>query len=82
MGTAERDASEYDTAWFVGVTPIDNPRYVVAVMIVDGGVAGKVAAPAVRNIMQYLLPSEPVTPVRPGGASRPAINSAIEEDDS
>jgi penicillin-binding protein 2 len=81
-GTAERDASEYDTAWFVGVTPIDNPRYVVAVMIVDGGVAGKVAAPAVRNIMQYLLPSEPVTPVRPGGASRPAINSATEEDDS
>ena len=81
-GTAERDASEYDTAWFVGVTPIDNPRYVIAVMIVDGGVAGKVAAPAVRNIMQYLLPSEPVTPIRPGGSSRPEILSASEEDDS
>ena len=71
-GTAERDASEYDTAWFIGVTPIDNPRYVVAVMIVDGGVAGKIAGPAVRNIMQYLLPNEPITPVRPGGAPTPA----------
>ena len=70
-GTAERDASEYDTAWFVGVTPIDNPRYVVAVMIVDGGIAGKVAAPAVRNIMQFLLPNEPITSIRPGGPATP-----------
>ena len=78
-GTAERDASEYDTAWFVGVTPIDNPRYVVAVMIVDGGIAGKVAAPAVRNIMQFLLPNEPITPIRLGG---PATPDEVTEDES
>lgn len=79
-GTAERDASEYDTAWFVGVAPIDNPRYVVAVMIVDGGVAGKIAAPAARNIIQYLLPNEPITPVRPGGFSTPEEVAAAGED--
>lgn len=71
-GTAERDASKDNTSWFIGIAPIDNPRYVVAVMIVDGGIAGRVAAPAARNIMQYLLPNEPVTPVRPGGAATPA----------
>ncbi|MDH5374002.1 MAG: penicillin-binding transpeptidase domain-containing protein, partial [Acidimicrobiia bacterium] len=76
-GTAERDASEYSTAWFVGIAPIDNPRYVVAVMIVDGGIAGNVAAPAVRNIMQYLLPNEPITSIRPGGPATPS--AAIDE---
>lgn len=70
-GTSERDVSEDNTAWFVGVTPIDDPRYVVAVMIVDGGLAGTVAAPVARNIMQYLLPNEPVTSIRPGGAATP-----------
>lgn len=79
-GTAERDASAYDTAWFVGVAPIDNPQYVVAVMIVDGGIAGRVAAPAVRNILQYLLPNEPITPVRPGGLPEPADTSDESED--
>ncbi len=71
-GTSERDVSEDNTAWFIGVTPIDNPRYVVAVMIVDGGLAGRVAAPVARNIMQYLLPNEPITSIRPGGAATPA----------
>ncbi len=70
-GTAERDADQFNTSWFVGVAPISNPRYVVAVMIVDGGSAGKVAAPAARNILQYLLPNEPVTSIRPGGAGTP-----------
>ncbi len=71
-GTAERDADTFNTSWFVGVAPISSPQYVVAVMIVDGGGAGKVAAPAARNIFQYLLPNEPVTAIRPGGAATPA----------
>jgi penicillin-binding protein 2 len=75
-GTAERDASDYSIAWFIGIAPIDNPRYVVVVMVVDGGVAGKVAAPAARNIMQYLLPNEPITPIRPGG---PAVPDDVED---
>ena len=51
-------------------------------MIVDGGIAGRVAAPAVRNIMQYLLPNEPITPIRSGGATGPVDSTDDAEGDS
>ncbi len=53
------------TAWFVGVAPIDAPRWVVAVMVDEGGSGGAVAAPAARAIFQYLLGAE-VTPLVAG----------------
>lgn len=53
------------TAWFVGVAPIDAPRWVVAVMVDEGGSGGAVAAPAARAIFQYLLGTE-VTPLVAG----------------
>jgi penicillin-binding protein 2 len=71
-GTSERDASDFNISWFIGVAPINDPKYVVVVMIVDGGLGGRVAAPAARNLIQYLLPNEPVTPIRPGGLAEPA----------
>ena len=64
-GTAQaftdQDGTFHDsTAWFIGVAPIDNPRWVVVVMVDEGGSGGAVAAPAARAIFQYLL-GEPVT---------------------
>lgn len=53
------------TAWFVGVAPIDAPRWVVVVMVDEGGSGGAVAAPAARAIFQALL-GEPVTPLVAG----------------
>ncbi|MDE0374582.1 MAG: penicillin-binding transpeptidase domain-containing protein [bacterium] len=53
------------TAWFVGVAPIDAPRWVVAVMVDEGGSGGAVAAPAARAIFQYLLGAG-VTPLVAG----------------
>lgn len=55
-GTAEVDkAANIDTAWFVGVTPIDNPAYVVSIVVERGGSGGKIAAPAARLVMEYLI---------------------------
>ena len=53
------------TAWFVGAAPIDSPRYVVVVMVDEGGSGGSVAAPAARAIFQHLL-GETVTELKPG----------------
>ncbi len=47
------------TSWFVGVAPIDNPQYVVAIMVEEGGGGSQVAAPAVRYVLQYLLGEVP-----------------------
>jgi len=71
-GTAEirvavtEDDQEVDTAWFVGVAPLDDPRYVVAIVIEEGGSGGGVAAPTARAILQFLM-GESVTPIRSGG---------------
>lgn len=53
------------TAWFIGVAPIDDPRWVVVVMVDEGGSGGAVAAPAARAIFQYLL-GGPVTALEAG----------------
>ncbi|MEX0700055.1 MAG: penicillin-binding transpeptidase domain-containing protein, partial [Acidimicrobiia bacterium] len=52
-------------AWFVGLGPIDDPRWVVAVVIDEGGSGGRVAAPVARHIMQYLMGESP-TPIVEG----------------
>ena len=67
-GTAQigpRD-DDVDTAWFVGVAPTNDPRYIVAVVIDRGGGGSKVAAPVVKSILQYLLQGE-AGPVVAGG---------------
>lgn len=70
-GTAEirhaldEDDVDIDTAWFVGVAPLSDPRYVVAVVIDQGGSGGQVAAPAARRILQYLMGERPA-PLRIG----------------
>ena len=53
-GTAQRAGHE-NTAWFVGVAPLDDPEWVIAVVLEDGGGGGSAAAPVGRQIFQYLF---------------------------
>ncbi|MDH3607163.1 MAG: penicillin-binding protein 2 [Acidimicrobiia bacterium] len=67
-GTAQIGAfaDDIDTAWFVGVAPIADPKYVVVIVVEEGGGGSAVAAPAVREVLEYLL--NPATaPLRPQG---------------
>jgi cell division protein FtsI/penicillin-binding protein 2 len=41
------------------VAPIDNPQFVVAVVVEEGGSGGAIAAPVARHILQYLMNNEP-----------------------
>ncbi len=61
-GTAEV-AGKDDYAWFAAYAPADDPEYVVAVVIEQGGHGGAIAAPAAREILSALfgLPVEHVT---------------------
>lgn len=59
-GTAEvikktDDSDGVQTALFVAVAPIDDPKYVVVIVIERGGSGGRVAAPTAKPILQYLL---------------------------
>ncbi len=51
-GTVIQDV---DNALFVGVAPINNPQYVIAVVIERGGSGGRVAAPTAARVLQFLL---------------------------
>ena len=64
-GTAQVSATRDNHAWFVGVAPLDDPKYVVAILIDEGGSGGQVAAPVARHIMQFLMGNEP-TPIVEG----------------
>ena len=64
-GTAQVSATRDNHAWFVGVAPLDDPKFVVAILIDEGGSGGQVAAPVARHIMQYLVGNEP-TPIVEG----------------
>ena len=64
-GLVIEDVPEVDTAWFVGVAPLDDPQFVVAVLIDGGGSGGKIAAPTARAILQYLM-GEDVDTIRSG----------------
>lgn len=65
-GTADHKKGKLPHAWFVGVAPIQAPRYVVVIVIEEGGVGGEIAAPAGRAVLQYLLDEE-VDPIVEGG---------------
>lgn len=58
-GTGQVSATKDNHAWFVGVAPLDDPRYVVAVLIEEGGSGGGIAAPVARQILQVLMGNEP-----------------------
>jgi len=64
-GTGQSSANRDNHAWFVGLAPIDNPQYVVVVLVEEGGSGGRIAAPVGRHILQYLMGNEP-TPIVEG----------------
>ncbi len=53
-GTAERPP-HLDQAWYVALAPYDDPKYVVAVTIEEGGFGADTAAPAAAQILDQLL---------------------------
>jgi cell division protein FtsI/penicillin-binding protein 2 len=58
---------QVDSAFFVGVVPVNDPEYVMAVVIERGGSGGRVAAPVARQVFQFLLNGpDGVTPIAPG----------------
>lgn len=67
-GTAQTIAGKDNHAWFAGVAPIDDPKYVVVVMIEEGGSGGRVAAPVARQILQHLM-GEELDPLEAGEAT-------------
>ena len=69
VGTGQSIATADNHAWFVGVVGISDPRYVVAVLIDEGGSGGAVAAPVARQIMQYLQ-GEELTPITAGASAQ------------
>ena len=45
-------------SWFVGAAPLDDPQWVIAVVIEHGGSGGQVAAPTARRVLQFLMGEE------------------------
>jgi penicillin-binding protein 2 len=68
-GTGQSIRTKDNHAWFAGVVGLDNPQYVVVVLIDEGGSGGAVAAPVARHIMQYLAGEEP-DPITAGEAAQ------------
>ena len=67
-GTGQSSANRDSHAWFAGVAPINNPKWVVVVLVDQGGSGGRVAAPMGRYIMQYLM-GEELDPIEAGEAT-------------
>ncbi|WP_420855890.1 penicillin-binding protein 2 [Thermoactinospora rubra] len=63
-GTAEVYGKE-DTSWFASFAPTRNPRYVVVVMVSQGGMGGQTAAPAVREIYEGIYGLTGEDPIKP-----------------
>lgn len=67
-GTAEVKGKD-DYAWFAAYAPASEPKYVVVVMVEQGGHGGSVTGPAARNILAQLL-GQPLKTVRTTDDSR------------
>ncbi|MCG5219747.1 penicillin-binding protein 2 [Streptosporangium sp. KLBMP 9127] len=69
-GTAEVYGKQ-DTAWFASFAPTENPRFVVVVMVSQGGMGGSAAAPAVREIYEGIFGFAPPESKQPVEAALP-----------
>jgi penicillin-binding protein 2 len=61
-GTAQVFGKQ-DTALFVGLAPVPDPKYVISVVLEEGGFGGETAAPIARRIFAGLA-GEPPEPIR------------------
>ena len=66
-GTAQVFGKQ-DTALFVGLAPVDNPQFVVAVVMEEAGFGGSAAAPVARRILEGLA-GKPPGPVQLAGGT-------------
>jgi penicillin-binding protein 2 len=66
-GTGEV-AGKQNTSWFVGWAPTDAPRYVVAVVVEEGGNGGATAAPITRLIYERIF-GIPTTGLKQGAVT-------------
>jgi penicillin-binding protein 2 len=62
-GTAERTGKQ-DTSLFVGISPADQPQYVVTAVIEEGGFGASVAAPVVARIIAGINGAASAAPVQ------------------
>jgi penicillin-binding protein 2 len=60
-GTASSD-EQVPTSWFVGWGPVNNPQYLIAVVIEKGGYGASAAAPVAKDGFLYLV-ANPAAPV-------------------
>jgi penicillin-binding protein 2 len=69
-GTAQAEGKQ-DTSLFVGISPADQPQYVVMAVIEEGGFGAAVAAPVVGRILEGINGGAAVAPVdvQPTGAA-------------
>ncbi len=77
-GTAEVYGKD-DTSWFASFAPAENPRFVVVVMVSQGGQGAQTAAPAAREIYEGIFGlGEAKTAALPAGrpADRPTLTVA------
>jgi penicillin-binding protein 2 len=64
-GTAQNSGDKNNTSWFVGIDSINNPKYVIATVVEEGGSGSAIAAPVTRRVIQSLRGLE-LTPVKFG----------------
>ncbi|MCL5038407.1 MAG: penicillin-binding transpeptidase domain-containing protein, partial [Firmicutes bacterium] len=56
-GSAETGPTGVSHAWFTGFAPTGRPRYVVTVLVEEGGSGGERAAPIFRQIVEGIIAS-------------------------
>ncbi len=59
-GTAETGSNRRTDAWFIAFAPAENPVVAVAVMVEEGGIGGRVAAPTARPVLEAALRAQGV----------------------
>jgi penicillin-binding protein 2 len=60
-------AKKQDTALFVAFAPVENPQYVIAVVMEESGFGGSVAAPVARRVLQKIAGTEETAVTAVGG---------------
>ncbi len=68
-GTSEVMGKD-DFAWFACFAPVNDPKYVVVVMVEEGGHGGSIAAPAARRILSSAFNVSSLGPVSVSDDSR------------
>jgi peptidoglycan glycosyltransferase len=57
-GTAESGKAAPNDAWFVAFAPAENPTVALAILVEEGGVGGRVAAPAAKSVLEAALEAQ------------------------